>query len=126
MTSPGRDADVPPPDDGGDGGPVGSAVEGVAHLQRAAGELIAAARSFLDAAEVLVDDPAVIGEALRSAVRVGRAAGRGDAGPDADYETIPLAPEPASDADPPAAASGPAADPAGATPDDGYVGLDLS
>jgi hypothetical protein len=33
--------------------------EGIEHLQAAAVEMIAAARSFLDAAEALIEDPAV-------------------------------------------------------------------
>jgi hypothetical protein len=42
---------------------VGEGVgDAVAHLQRAAKELIAAGRAFLDAAEDLVDDPASMGQ----------------------------------------------------------------
>lgn len=38
-------------------GPLGDARDGVAHLQAAALELIAAARAFLDAAEATISDP---------------------------------------------------------------------
>lgn len=40
------------------------AADGVEHLQRAAGELIAAARSFLDAAEDLVEDRDLLAETV--------------------------------------------------------------
>jgi hypothetical protein len=40
--------------------PLGDAAEGVEHLHTAAKEMIRAARSLLDAAEGLVDDPKVV------------------------------------------------------------------
>jgi hypothetical protein len=40
--------------------PLGDAAQGVEHLQTAAKEMIRAARSLLDAAEGLVDDPTVV------------------------------------------------------------------
>lgn len=40
-----------------DDDPLGDALDGVAHLQAAALELIAAARSFLDAAEATLAEP---------------------------------------------------------------------
>jgi hypothetical protein len=40
--------------------PLGDAAQGVEHLQAAAKELIRAARSLLDAAEGLVEDPTVV------------------------------------------------------------------
>ena len=43
------------------------AQDGLAHLQAAAKEMIAAARSFLDVAETLVDDPKAV-QALGGAV----------------------------------------------------------
>jgi hypothetical protein len=43
------------------------AQDGLAHLQAAAKEMIAAARSFLDVAETLVEDPKAV-QALGSAV----------------------------------------------------------
>jgi hypothetical protein len=43
------------------------AQEGLAHLQSAAKEMIAAARSFLDVAETLVEDPQAV-QALGGAV----------------------------------------------------------
>jgi hypothetical protein len=66
-------------------GPEGRAVEGLAHLQVAAVELIAAARAFLDVAEDVVRDPGAAASvvdtlgALAAMARaewpVGRAAG---------------------------------------------------
>jgi hypothetical protein len=57
------------------------ASEGLAHLQAAAKEAIAAARAFLDVAEELVTDPTAasaiadaVGSAMRAAARRGRAA----------------------------------------------------
>ncbi len=50
-------------DDDGAQGPQHAAADGVEHLQRAAREMIAAARSFLDAVEQVVED----NEALRDA-----------------------------------------------------------
>lgn len=57
------------------------ASEGLAHLQAAAKEAIAAARAFLDVAEELVTDPAAasavvdaVGSVVRAAARRGRAA----------------------------------------------------
>jgi hypothetical protein len=67
---------------------VRSAGEGIAHLQRAAGELIAAARSFLDAADAVVKDPSIFEEGLRRAAAHGRRAASPD---DEDgYESVPL------------------------------------
>jgi hypothetical protein len=40
-----------------DEGPVDAAREGLEHLQSAAHEMVAAARSMLDAVEELIDDP---------------------------------------------------------------------
>lgn len=40
--------------------PIGDAAEGIEHLQNAAKEAIRAARSLLDAAEGLVEDPKVV------------------------------------------------------------------
>ncbi len=69
--------------------PVASGLE---HLQQAARELIAAARSVLDAAEDLLDDPATA-EAVISGVRtvvsaVARAARPGEGEPAAGGSTI--------------------------------------
>lgn len=57
------------------------AAEGLAHLQAAAKEAIAAARAFLDVAEELVADPAAVssvvdavGTVVRTAARKGREA----------------------------------------------------
>jgi hypothetical protein len=67
------------------------ASEGLAHLQAAAREAIAAARAFLDVAEDLVGDPAAasaivdtLGSVVRAAAARGRAAsgGRDDGGDD--------------------------------------------
>jgi len=66
--------------------------EGLAHLQAAAKEAIAAARAFLDVAEDLVGDPAAasalvdaLGSVVRAAARRGRAAaGADDSAPDDD------------------------------------------
>ncbi|MEQ8716008.1 MAG: hypothetical protein RIE08_00205 [Acidimicrobiales bacterium] len=63
--------------------PLGDALDGVAHLQAAGLELIAAARSFLDAAEATLADPdqarraaaalaAVVGAYLEAQGRPGR------------------------------------------------------
>lgn len=63
------------------------AVEGLHHLQAAAREAIAAARAFLDVAEVLVADPAVVStvaDAVGSVVRA--AAQRGRSAVDDDHE----------------------------------------
>jgi hypothetical protein len=57
------DADAAP---GGEGAPD-RAQEGLAHLQAAARELIAASRAFLDVVEDLVDDPGS-GEAVLDAL----------------------------------------------------------
>jgi hypothetical protein len=49
------------------------AMEGLAHLQKAAKELIAAGRALLDAADELVDDPvglSQLGEALGTIAKV--------------------------------------------------------
>ena len=53
------------------------ALEGIAHLQSAAKELIAAGRAMLDAADELVDDPTVVGQlgdALGALVKLAGAA----------------------------------------------------
>ncbi len=60
--------------------------EGVEHLQAAALEMIAAARSFLDAAEDLVRDPSV---ALAMAAAAADRAGRRTPGPVASEEPAP-------------------------------------
>jgi hypothetical protein len=63
------------------------ATDGLAHLQAAAKEAIAAARAFLDVAEDLVADPAAvtavvdaIGGAVRTVARRGREAAGDDGG----------------------------------------------
>ena len=59
------------------------ASEGLAHLQAAAREAIAAARAFLDVADELVGDPAAVSavvDAVGSAVRVAARKGREAAG----------------------------------------------
>ena len=59
------------------------ASDGLAHLQAAAREAIAAARAFLDVAEELVADPAAVSavvDAVGSAVRVAARKGREAAG----------------------------------------------
>ena len=48
------------------------AVEGLEHLQRAALELIEAARAFLDVAEDLVRDPAAAATIVSTAAALGR------------------------------------------------------
>lgn len=48
------------PDRASGSNPLGDAAQGVEHLQAAAKEMIRAARSLLDAAEGLVDDPTVV------------------------------------------------------------------
>ena len=60
---------------------AGDAVEGLEHLQSAALELIAAARSFLDVAEEVVREPGVAATIVHAAAGVGRAVlvGAGDA-----------------------------------------------
>lgn len=97
------------------------AAEGVEHLQAAARELLAAARSFLDVVEDVVEDRArfadaatVVGEAVRDGLGlVGRRTGSwpepdvaepfaADSGPDAGPDAGPVAspdasPEPAAD-----------------------------
>lgn len=67
------------------------AAEGLAHLQAAARELIAAARAMLDVAEGLVEDPRTVsavvdavGSVVRTAARAGRGLTGGDAGKDDD------------------------------------------
>lgn len=60
-------------------GGEGRAAEGVAHLQAAVRELIAAARAMLDVAEDLVDDPkavTAVADAVGSIVRTAAGAGR--------------------------------------------------
>lgn len=71
--------------------------EGVEHLQAAARELIAAARSFLDVAEEAVSDPAALeavtslfGEAWRAATRSPAPAPEDEARPGGRVEHIPL------------------------------------
>ena len=65
------------------------ATDGLAHLQAAARELIAAARAMLDVAEDLVDDPGAVtavvdafGSVVRTAARAAR--GMGGDGDDDD------------------------------------------
>jgi D-arabinose 1-dehydrogenase-like Zn-dependent alcohol dehydrogenase len=48
------------------------AAEGLEHLQRAAIEMIAAARAFLDVAEDLVTDPAAASAVVQTAAAMGR------------------------------------------------------
>jgi hypothetical protein len=48
------------------------AAEGLEHLQRAALEMIAAARAFLDVAEDLVRDPSAASTAVQTAAAVGK------------------------------------------------------
>jgi len=48
------------------------AAEGLEHLQRAALEMIAAARSFLDVAEDLVRDPGAASAVVQTAAAIGR------------------------------------------------------
>lgn len=63
------------------------AADGLAHLQAAARELIAAARAMLDVAEDLVEDPGTVSavvDAFGSVVRTAARAGRGFAGPPRD------------------------------------------
>jgi hypothetical protein len=52
---------------------AGDAVEGLEHLQSAALELIAAARSFLDVAEEVVREPGVAATIVHAAAGLGRA-----------------------------------------------------
>jgi len=68
------------------------AADGLAHLQAAARELIAAARAMLDVAEDLVEDPGTVTavvDAFGSVVRTAARAGRG------------LTPPPSGDEGPP-------------------------
>jgi hypothetical protein len=67
------------------------AAEGLAHLQAAARELIAAARAVLDVAEDLIEDPGTVsavvdavGSVFRTAARAGRGLTSADAGDDDD------------------------------------------
>lgn len=48
------------------------AAEGLEHLQRAALEVLAAARSFIDVAEDLVRDPAAAASVVHTAAAMGR------------------------------------------------------
>ena len=70
------------------------ASDGLAHLQAAAREAIAAARAFLDVAEELVADPSAVtaiadavGSVVRTAARRGREAAHPD---DGHVEHIPV------------------------------------
>jgi hypothetical protein len=65
------------------------AVEGLEHLQSAALELIAAARSFLDVAEEVVREPGVAATIVHAAAGLGRAVlgGAGDPDPRRDAGT---------------------------------------
>ncbi|MBA2282973.1 MAG: hypothetical protein H0W25_17325 [Acidimicrobiia bacterium] len=88
--------------EGGSGAADGRAAEGLAHLQAAAREMIAAARAMLDVAEGLVEDPAVVtamvdtvGSVVRgaaqAAMRSGPRRSPGEGGDDDDpggYERI--------------------------------------
>ncbi|MGH9138672.1 MAG: hypothetical protein ACRD0G_16785 [Acidimicrobiales bacterium] len=79
---------------------MNDAEEGMRHLQAAAKEMIAAARSFLDAAEDLVDDPSAVrsftdmfGDVVKEAAKAGRRFagqpdGGNDDGDDGGYERI--------------------------------------
>ena len=72
------------------------ASDGLAHLQAAAREAIAAARAFLDVADELVGDPkaaAAIADAVGAVVRSAARRGREAAGPhpgDGHVEHIPV------------------------------------
>lgn len=67
--------------DGDEQARTGAGAEGIEHLRAAAGELIAACRAMLDAAEELLEDPATVsavadgfGALLRGAADLGRRA----------------------------------------------------
>jgi hypothetical protein len=78
--------------------------DGIDHLQAAAREMIAAARSFLDAAEALMEDPGVakgllaqLGNVVATVARAATSAGSGDGGhpnddddPPSKVERIPV------------------------------------
>ncbi|MGI8663726.1 MAG: hypothetical protein ACR2LQ_11010 [Acidimicrobiales bacterium] len=49
--------------------------DGIAHLQKAAKELIAAGRALLDAADELVDDPATLGQLGDALATIAKLAG---------------------------------------------------
>jgi hypothetical protein len=72
--------------------PDDRAADGLAHLQAAARELIAAARAMLDVAEELVDDPGTVsavvdavGTAVRTAAKIGREAAGASGADDAPH-----------------------------------------
>lgn len=83
------------PDAGAPGGPAAAwpgvedprVREGVAHLQHAARELIAASRALLDVAEELVDDPAAARNLASLVGTLAQAAGKAVAGGLADVVT---------------------------------------
>jgi hypothetical protein len=66
---------------------AGDAAEGLEHLQSAALELIAAARSFLDVAEEVVREPGVAATIVHAAAGVGRAVLSGGGGTTARAES---------------------------------------
>lgn len=73
----------------------GSVEEAVEHLQKAATELLGAARAFLDAAEEIVGDPSQLRDSVRAlaggAFRRPRAGGPDEAGPmGGGYDEIPI------------------------------------
>lgn len=63
------------------------ASEGLEHLQRAAIEMIAAARAFLDVAEDLVKDPAAASTIVQTAAAMGRMVLHGAAEPEESQVT---------------------------------------
>jgi hypothetical protein len=58
----------------------GHARDGLAHLQAAAKEMIAASRALLDAAEELVEDPAVLSDLMGTLGALAKLAGKAAAG----------------------------------------------
>ena len=61
--------------------------DGLEHLQNAAKEVIAAMRSFLDAAEGLVNDPTVVRDAVATLGSIAGIVGRAARGPGGEDET---------------------------------------
>ena len=70
------DTDARPSDDEATDGPERGAREGVDHLQAAASELIAAARSFLDVVEEVVRDKDAVASVVETLGSVAHAAGQ--------------------------------------------------
>jgi D-arabinose 1-dehydrogenase-like Zn-dependent alcohol dehydrogenase len=68
------------------------ASEGLEHLQRAAIEMIAAARAFLDVAEDLVNDPSAASAVVQTAAAMGRMVLHGTA-PTAEPQVTPDEPK---------------------------------